>query len=143
MEQGDGGGAALKFFFRARIAILALLIFLAFAAAGLWLRSRPGLTAEVPRAGLIAPETNQAPSEAREPRNWKVQVGEFRSGAQATHQIDYVADSFKSMFDDREGQVEHAGRVYRAIFTGFTQSEARTACQAVQAQGQACLADPR
>jgi len=53
MEQGDGGGAALKFFFRARIAILALLIFLAFAAAGLWLRSRPGLTADWPFAAAI------------------------------------------------------------------------------------------
>ena len=105
--------------------------------------SRPGLTAEVPRAGLIASETEQAPAEAREPHSWKVQVGEYRSGAQATHQVDYVADTFKSLFDDREGQVEHAGRVYRAIFTGFTASEARSACQAVQAQGQTCLADPR
>ena len=105
--------------------------------------SRPGLTAEVPHAGLIASETDQAPAEAREPHNWKVQVGEYRSGAQATHQVDYIADTFKNLFDDREGQVAHAGRVYRAIFTGFTASEARNACQAVQAQGQSCLADPR
>jgi D-alanyl-D-alanine carboxypeptidase len=105
--------------------------------------SRPGLAAEVPHAGLIASESEEAPAEARAPHNWKVQVGEFRSGAQATRQVDSVADTFKSLFDDREGQVEHAGRVYRAIFTGFTEAEARGACATVQAQGQSCLADPR
>ena len=105
--------------------------------------SRPGLTAEVPRAGLISPMTGETPAEAREPRNWKVQVGEFRTGSLATRQVDYVADTFKSLFDDREGQVDHAGRVYRAIFTGFTEAEARSACETVQAHGQPCFADPR
>jgi D-alanyl-D-alanine carboxypeptidase len=105
--------------------------------------SRPGLAAEIPHAGLVAVETGQAPAEARGPRNWTVQVGEFRSGAQATHQVDYVADTFKSLFDDREGVVDHAGRVYRAIFTGFTESEARSACVTVQSQGQPCFPDPR
>jgi D-alanyl-D-alanine carboxypeptidase len=105
--------------------------------------SRPGLTADVPHAGLIAPTTGEAPAQAREARNWNVQVGEFRSGALATHQVDYIADSFKTLFDDREGQVDHVGRVYRAVFSGFTETEARAACQAVQEQGQACLANPR
>ena len=106
--------------------------------------SRPGLTAEVPHSGLITPATGDESAEARaEPRNWKVQVGEFHTGALATHQIDYVADTFKSLFDDREGQVDHVGRVYRAVFSGFTESEARSACVTVQAQGQACFANPR
>jgi hypothetical protein len=65
-------------------------------------------------------------------------VGEFRSGRQATAQVDLVADSFKSLFDDREGQVDHVGRRYAAVFTGFTETEARNACVAVTARGLAC-----
>jgi hypothetical protein len=61
----------------------------------------------------------------------------------ATRQVDYVADAFKTLFDDREGQVDHVGRRYRAIFTGFTQAEARQACAAVGAKALACVAAPR
>jgi D-alanyl-D-alanine carboxypeptidase (penicillin-binding protein 5/6) len=106
--------------------------------------SRPGLTAEVPRSGLLSPMIgNAVPAEANQPRNWRVQVGEFSTGPLATHQVDYIADSFKSVFDDREGQVEHAGRSYRAVFTGFTETEARNACETVKAVGQACFVSPR
>lgn len=52
MEQGEGG-VALKLFFRARIVLLTLLILLAMGSAGLWLRSRPGLTADWPLAAAI------------------------------------------------------------------------------------------
>ena len=105
--------------------------------------SRPGLTADVPRSGLISPIGAAAPAEAREPRNWQVLVGDFSSGRLATHQVDYIADTFKSQFDDREGQVDHVARSYRAIFTGFTETEARSACETVQAAKQPCTASPR
>jgi D-alanyl-D-alanine carboxypeptidase (penicillin-binding protein 5/6) len=105
--------------------------------------SRPGLTAEVPRSGLISPIGGAVPAEANQPRNWRVQVGEFSTGPLATHQVDYIADTFKSLFDDREGQVEHAGRSYRAVFTGFTETEARSACETVKTVGQACFVSPR
>jgi D-alanyl-D-alanine carboxypeptidase (penicillin-binding protein 5/6) len=105
--------------------------------------SRPSLTQDVPHAGLLRPNQAQAPTQAAEPRNWSVQVGEFASGRLATRQIDYVADAFKSLFDDREGQVDHAGRSYRAVFTGFTESEAKQACASVQAKDQPCVAGPR
>ena len=67
---------------------------------------------------------------------------ENRSG-RATHQVDSVADRYKALFDDREGQVDHVGRRYRAVFTGFTQAEARTACATVEAGGGECIAQPR
>jgi D-alanyl-D-alanine carboxypeptidase len=105
--------------------------------------SRPSLTPVVPRAGLLRPSTGQPAAQAAEPRNWAVQVGEFGSGRLATRQVDYIADVFGSMFDDREGQVNHVGARYVAIFTGFTQTEATQACATVQAKSQPCVAEPR
>ena len=101
--------------------------------------SRPGLTADIPRAGLLKPNTILPSAQASEPHDWTVQVGEYDSGRLATRQVDYIADAFKSQFDDREGQVDHVGRNYRAVFTGFTQSEARQTCAAVQAKAQSCV----
>jgi D-alanyl-D-alanine carboxypeptidase len=107
--------------------------------------TRPSLVAQVPnRAGFAAgPAGGAASAEAVQPRNWRVQVGEFRSGRLATRQIDTVADSFRAIFDDREGEVDHVGRRYLAVFTGFTQGEADQACERVRANGVACLAAPR
>ena len=61
------------------------------------------------------------------------QVGEYGSSKLATRQVDHVADTFKAMFDDREGEVDQVGGSYRAVFTGFTEAEARSACSAVAA----------
>lgn len=114
---------------------------------------RPGLVAEVPRnygymAGAAQSPTMGAtmPSPARAaalPHNWQVQVGEYGSNRLATRQVDYVADNFKSMFDDRPGEVDRVGGRYRAVFTGFTETEARAACSAVTASKVACFANPR
>jgi D-alanyl-D-alanine carboxypeptidase len=107
---------------------------------------RPSLVADVPHAPQYATAAaGQPPAQAAapQPRNWTVQVGEFRSGRQATAQVDLVADSFKSLFDDREGMVAHVGRRYGAVFTGFTEAEARDACAAVTARGLTCAPTPR
>jgi D-alanyl-D-alanine carboxypeptidase (penicillin-binding protein 5/6) len=105
--------------------------------------SRPSLAPEVPRAGLIRPNATQPPAQAGEPRNWSVQVGDYRSDALASRQIDSVADRFKTLFDDREGTVDHVGPVYRAVFSGFTQAEAKDACAALAASGIGCAPAPR
>jgi D-alanyl-D-alanine carboxypeptidase len=105
--------------------------------------SRPSLTPDVPHAGLLRPNQTQPTAQASVPRNWTVQVGEFASGRQATRQVDYVADAFRTLFDDREGQVDHVGRSYRAVFSGFTASEAQQACAEVEAKAQPCVASPR
>jgi D-alanyl-D-alanine carboxypeptidase (penicillin-binding protein 5/6) len=104
----------------------------------------PSLVADIPRAPQYAGMAPGQPlAQAAEPRNWTVRVGEFRTGREATRQVDLVADSFKSLFDDREGQVDHAGRRYSAVFTGFTETEARDACAAVTARGLPCAPTPR
>ena len=61
----------------------------------------------------------------------------------ATRQIDHVADTFKSVFDDREGEVDHVGGSYRAVFTGFTEAEAKSACSTVAASQIGCAASAR
>jgi D-alanyl-D-alanine carboxypeptidase len=105
--------------------------------------SHPSLTQDVPHAGLLRPTQTAPAAQAAGPRNWSVQVGEFASGRLATRQVDYVADAFRTQFDDREGQVDHVGRNYRAVFTGFTQTEAQQACVTVEAKAQPCIAAPR
>ena len=45
---------------------------------------------------------------------------------------------FKALFDDREGQVNHAGREYHAVFTGFTATEAKAACDTVSGKDLPC-----
>jgi len=96
--------------------------------------SRPGLIADTPTAGLAS----LAASQASLPQNWRVQVGAFRTGRLAMHQVDHVADTFKAIFDDREGEVDHVGNRYQAIFSGFTEAEAADACTKVQAGDLPC-----
>jgi D-alanyl-D-alanine carboxypeptidase len=107
--------------------------------------TRPSLVAQVPaRAGFTAADAQgYASAEAYQPRNWRVEVGEFHSGRLATRQVDTVADSFRAIFDDHEGQVDHVGRRYLAVFTGFTDAEANQACAVVRGRGLACVATPR
>ncbi|HVN00277.1 MAG TPA: D-alanyl-D-alanine carboxypeptidase [Caulobacteraceae bacterium] len=105
--------------------------------------SRPSLTPEVPRAGLIRPNVTQPSAQAGEPRNWTVQVGDYRSGPLATREVDFVADRFKTLFDDKEGTVDHVGDHYRAVFSGFTESEAKEACAALSAGAQPCSSSAR
>jgi D-alanyl-D-alanine carboxypeptidase (penicillin-binding protein 5/6) len=105
--------------------------------------SRPSLTQEIPRAALLRANQTAAAAQGVQPRNWTVEVGEFASGLLATRQVDYVADAFRSLFDDREGQVDHVGRSYRAVFTGFTAGEAELACATIRAKSQPCVASAR
>ena len=108
---------------------------------------RPSLVADVPRSAQYQTATGAPPpaqaAAAPAPRSWTVHVGEFRTAHQATAQIDQVADAFKALFDDREGQVAHIGRRYYSVFGGFTESEARAACAAVTSGALPCSAEPR
>jgi D-alanyl-D-alanine carboxypeptidase (penicillin-binding protein 5/6) len=106
---------------------------------------RPSLVAEIPHALHYATQIAPgAPAEAApEPRNWTVRVGEFRAAWEATKQVDTIADDFKAIFDDREGQVDHLGRRYYAVFTGFTEQEAQSACATVTARALPCAATQR
>jgi len=84
-----------------------------------------------------------APRRARASENWSVQVGEFRRRSEATRQIAFVEKRFSRHFDDADGSAERAGRRYKAVFTGFSETEARNACRAMHARRLACeVLDP-
>lgn len=72
------------------------------------------------------------------PRSWGVQVGEFRSQRQARAQVEQVSRRFAAIFDDVEGSVETAGRLFRARFLGFDEQAARDACSTVRSRGLPC-----
>jgi len=90
------------------------------------------------RAIAAAPQATAA--QAFGARNWTVDVGSFRTDRQATRQVDYIADTFGELFDDREGSVNRAGHDFHSVFTGFTQAEAQTACVQVTAKNLPCQA---
>ena len=70
---------------------------------------------------------------------YSVQVGTFRSKADAHRQIAFVQDRFgKHLGDDaKAGTDRQAGR-YRTIFSGLSQREARATCNAMRAKRLAC-----
>jgi D-alanyl-D-alanine carboxypeptidase (penicillin-binding protein 5/6) len=70
---------------------------------------------------------------------WAVQVGEFRSRADAHHQIALVEKKFSGQFDGVRGAAEKAGRKYKAVFTGFAEADAKGACHALKARRLACM----
>jgi D-alanyl-D-alanine carboxypeptidase (penicillin-binding protein 5/6) len=101
--------------------------------------ARPGLVADLGQAHAgLAAAAPPAPAQAQPQRNWSVQVGEFASNQMAVHQVDIVADRFKTLFDDREGAVNRSGVRYRAVFSGFTQAEAASACDTVRTKNLPC-----
>ncbi|MBS0411157.1 MAG: D-alanyl-D-alanine carboxypeptidase [Proteobacteria bacterium] len=88
----------------------------------------------------VAPPPARA-QRKREAHNWTVQVGAFRNERDARRQLETVANRFARIFDDAEGSVDGGGRSYRARFTGFTETAARDACDAVQAKNLPCTAN--
>ena len=74
----------------------------------------------------------------REREDYAVQVGEFRSKAEARRQIAFVQDRFGKHLGDADGAAEHAGRRYRTVFSGLSQAEAHATCRAMRAKGLAC-----
>jgi len=78
------------------------------------------------------------PRPAKHAERWAVQVGEFRSHADAKEQIALVKRRFGDHFDGAVGAVEKAGRRHKAVFTGFSEGEAKGACRALKAKRLAC-----
>jgi D-alanyl-D-alanine carboxypeptidase len=111
--------------------------------------------AQAPRAGLMqdtgsrsglstTPATAAAtprPQRRHEAHNWAVQVGAFKNEKEARRQLEQVANRFAA-FDDAEGSIAGGGHAYRARFSGFTESAARDACEAVKAKDIPCVASP-
>lgn len=71
---------------------------------------------------------------------WAVQVGAFKSKADAKEQLAFVTKRFGKHFDPAAGEVAgKAGGAYRARFSGYTEASAKDACQALKAKRLACM----
>lgn len=94
------------------------------------------LTSAPPPRAKIRIEPKAKP--AKRAAEWAVQVGEFRSRSDAREQIALVQRKFGRHFDGADGAAEKAGRRYKAVFTGFSEGEAKGACRALKAKRLAC-----
>ncbi len=72
-------------------------------------------------------------------RGWTVQVGSFRNRSDAREQINIVVKRFGKHFDDANRVAEKDDGKFRARFTGFSEKDARAACQALKAKRQPCV----
>lgn len=73
---------------------------------------------------------------------WTVQVGSFRSRADAREQLQIVEKKFGKHFDNAKGVAEKDGGKYRSRFSGFTEKTAKDACRALKAKKQPCMVLP-
>lgn len=71
---------------------------------------------------------------------WAVQVGAFKSKADAKEQLTFVTKRFGNHFQTARGSVgDKVGGSYRVRFTGYSEATAKDACKAMKAKRLACL----
>jgi D-alanyl-D-alanine carboxypeptidase (penicillin-binding protein 5/6) len=86
----------------------------------------------------------QAKVERAEPKRradkggYSVQVGAFRSKADARRQIAFVEDRFGKHLGDADGGTDRQAGRYRSVFSGMSEREARATCRAMRAKRLAC-----
>ncbi|MGZ3400054.1 MAG: D-alanyl-D-alanine carboxypeptidase [Caulobacteraceae bacterium] len=73
--------------------------------------------------------------------DWQVQLGAYKSPAQARAQLAKMNIKFAGVLSASEGgRVDHASGNYRVRFAGLSADEASKACDTIKAKGQACMA---
>ena len=73
--------------------------------------------------------------------DWLVQLGAYKSSAQARAQLARMNTKFSEVLSASDGgRVERASGNYRVRFIGLSADQAKDACETIKAQGQACLA---
>ena len=70
---------------------------------------------------------------------WAVQVGAFRSKSDAGKQLAFVQKRFGDRFDGAKGTADKRGKTYNAVFTGFSETDAKGACKALKAKRLDCM----
>jgi len=69
---------------------------------------------------------------------YSVQVGAFRSKADARRQIAFVENRFGKHLGDATGGADRQAGRYRTVFNGLSEREARATCRAMRAKRLAC-----
>jgi D-alanyl-D-alanine carboxypeptidase (penicillin-binding protein 5/6) len=73
--------------------------------------------------------------------DWQVQLGAYKSPAQAQAQLAKMNSKFAAALSASEGgRVQHSAGNYRVRFAGLSADQASKACETIKAQGQACMA---
>ncbi|HKR89077.1 MAG TPA: serine hydrolase [Phenylobacterium sp.] len=86
-----------------------------------------------------APRVERAePKRQAKDGGYAVQVGTFRSKADARRQIAFVQDRFGKHLGDATGETDRQAGRYRTVFTGLTKREASATCGAMHAKRLAC-----
>jgi D-alanyl-D-alanine carboxypeptidase (penicillin-binding protein 5/6) len=97
---------------------------------------KPQASAKVIKAEVAKAETGGADG-----GDWQVQLGAYKSPAQARAQLTKMNSKFSDALSASEGgQVQHSAGNYRVRFAGLSADEASKACETIKAQGQACMA---
>lgn len=100
------------------------------------------LPANNSRFEIVDPKSTPLHTERAEAKadkgRWTVQVGAFKSKADAKTQISVVEKKFAKHFARADGKVEKDGK-WRAQFRGFSESAAHDACSAVKAKKMPCM----
>lgn len=96
---------------------------------------------QVASATTTSAPSRPAAAPARQPAGrYVVQVGSFKTRADARDQLASVTRRFSQHFSSAEGVVGSAvGGFFRARYTGFTAEGARAACAALKARRMSCL----
>jgi D-alanyl-D-alanine carboxypeptidase (penicillin-binding protein 5/6) len=71
--------------------------------------------------------------------DYSVQVGAFRSKADARKQISYVEERFGKHLGDAVGATDRKAGRYTTVFNGLSKREAQATCKAMQAKRLGCL----
>jgi D-alanyl-D-alanine carboxypeptidase (penicillin-binding protein 5/6) len=91
--------------------------------------------ARAQRIEIVEPKKAKK-GEARE--TWGIQVGAFRSKADAKEQLELIEKRFGRHVDDARPATSKAAGKYRAQFGGMSEYEAKQACKAIKAKRLAC-----
>jgi len=102
------------------------------------LTSAPARDAKV----AIVPSSGKLKSRDAARAKWAVQVGEFKSKSDARAQIVLVQKRLGDRLDGARGAADKAGRKYKAVFVGLTETDAKGACKALKAKRLACRVIP-
>ncbi|MBA4014378.1 MAG: peptidase M15 [Phenylobacterium sp.] len=96
-------------------------------------------TSAAARTKIVEP-SKSALRDKKAAGKWSVQVGAFKSKADAKEQIALVTKRFGKHFSAANGEVGgKVGGSYRARFSGYTEASAKDACQALKAKRLACM----
>lgn len=95
--------------------------------------------AALPPSETTARLNSDTPARRPAAGTWAVQVGAFRDRSVAEGWLTEVNRRFRSTFRGSGQTIEEASGWYRSRFTGFTEDQARAACETLSARNVTCM----